>query len=141
MAEETITIGSVVIHTTDQSNWIWCTNSFVLYNERHRGADRELPGVAGVSGNPRVRDAAVFPLKLVIRGTSHDDLRSRIDQVRLAFSPITTGAGTRTVTWTRTDATSKTGECHVGPLEIGNNHGPLAVLATVDIQLDAGVWT
>lgn len=140
MAQETITIDAttdLVIHTTERSHWIWCTNSYVLYNKKVKGEDRDLPGQHGTSGNPRYLDAIVHTLQLVITGTSLANLRTNIAAVQAATDPIDTGDGTRLVTWF--DGTNTlTADCHVSPVMIGRNVGDKAVLATIELQVDAG---
>lgn len=145
--DEYLTIGSVIIGTTA----CWCVNMNVLYNERHRGDDRVLPGTAGVSGNPRILDAVVHSLELIIDGrtdsdgvsnaNAHTGLRANIAEIKTITTPVTTGDGTRTVTWTRPGSANVSASCHVGPLEIGDWISKSAVRATLDIQVDAGQFS
>lgn len=145
---EYLTIASTYIIGTRAC---FAKNLQTLHNERHRGRDRLLPGSAGVIAHPRRLAPVDFSLELVIDGhytednapvaNSHQGVRDNIDSLRAVTAPVTSGNGTRTVVWTRPNASTKTAACHVGPLIIGQSVGPGIVLATLDLSIAAGTWT
>ena len=142
---EYLTIGAVIIGTRAS----WCTNLYVLRNEERRGEDRLIPNLAGRSPYFRQRDAASHVLELVISadfdsdGVAHADLaagmEANIAELKAIADPVTTGDGTRSVTWTRRNGTSVSADCHVGPLTFGDEWDD-AILATLDIVVPAGAF-
>jgi hypothetical protein len=142
---EYLTIGSVIIGTAA----CHATNMQVLYTERQRGSDRLLPGSAGVQPYPRRVDDVMHILELVINGRYSSDgtlnanpkigVRTNIDELKSITAPVTTGDGTRSVTWTFQGG-SASADCHVGPLVIGRHFGPL-VFATLDLHVPSGQFT
>ena len=139
---EYLTIGSVIIGTAA----CHATNMQVLYNERHRGSDRLIPNVDGLVPYPRRLTAITHQLELVIDGrfTSNGvlnanamtGLRANIAEIRTVTTPVTTGDGTRSVTWTYPGG-SATADCHVGPLTLLRHIGP-AVIATLELDVPDG---
>jgi hypothetical protein len=117
-----------------------CRNLLTLYSQAYRGEDRLVPGTAGIIKNPRRLAPVDMVLELIISGTSHVATRNNIAALRAAVQPITTGTGTRLVTWTH-DAGTQTANAHVGPLTLGVTIGPKAVKATLDLRIGDGDWT
>lgn len=143
---EYLTIDGVIIGTEA----CICTNLFVLYSHAQRGADRLVPGSAGVIANPRRLAPIIHTLELEFFGDydssgaatadSHLGLRANIAEVAAIAQPVTTGDGTRTVTWTRPDASTVTADCHVGPLTVGSGSYAYA-RATLDLMVPSGAFT
>jgi hypothetical protein len=141
---EYLTIGSVIIGTAA----CHATNLQVLYTENHRGGDRLLPNVDGVSPYSRRRHEVTHTLELIIKGRYASDgtgnanamagLRANIAELKTITAPVSTGDGTRTVTWTYPGG-SASADCHVGPLIIGRHFGA-NVFATLDLHVPAGVF-
>jgi hypothetical protein len=142
---EYLTIGSVIIGTKA----CHATNLQVLYSERQRGSDRLIPNLAGVRPYSRQVADVTHVLELVINGRYTSDgvlnanpmtgIRANIAELKGIAAPVTTGDGTRSVTWTFQGG-SATADCHVGPLSIGRHFGPL-VFATLDLHVPAGAFT
>jgi hypothetical protein len=142
---EYLTIGAVIIGTRA----CHAKNLPELYTENHRGGDRLIPNVAGVVAYPRQRHDVTHTLELVINGRYASDgtlnanamagLRANIAELKTITAPVTTGDGTRTVTWTYPGG-SASAACHVGPLLIGRHFGP-SVLATLDLHVPAGLFS
>ena len=140
-----LTIGAVIIGTAA----CHATNLQVLYDEQHRGQDRLVPGSAGVIATPRRLDSVTHILQLVINGrfassgSAHADpyagVRTNIAELKTITAPVTTGDGTRSVSWTRGGSTV-TADCHVGPLLLGQHSGPI-LFATLDLTVPDGAFT
>ena len=143
--DEYLTIGAVIIGTAA----CHATNLQELYSQAHRGEDRIVPGSAGVVAYPRRLDAIRFRIELIINGRYTSDgalnadpdvgVRANIAELKTVTAPVTTGDGTRTVTWTRPGG-SVTADCHVGPLLIGRHVGP-AVFSTLELNVPAGEFS
>lgn len=142
---EYLTIGAVIIGTAA----CHATNLQELYTEQQRGGDRLLPNVDGVRPYIRRRHDVIHTLQLVIRGRFASDgtgnanamagLRANIAELKAIAEPVTTGDGTRSVTWTFPGG-SASADCHVGPLIIGRHFGA-NVFATLDLHVPAGEFT
>ena len=127
----------------------WCTNMEVLYNEEHRGSDLLVPGVPGVVPNPRRPTVIKHILQLVLDGhydsdgvlqaNPHAQVRQNIAEIKTATAPVTTGEGTRLVTWTRPEG-AVAADCHVGPLRIGARISDSVLRATLDLSVPAGAF-
>ena len=146
-AEYLTIAGTVIIGTRA----CWCTDMQMLYDEEHRGQDRLVPGTAGVIANPRRLTVVRWSLPLIINGAydsdgalqadAHQGLRDNITEIKTVSAPVSSGSGTRTVVWTRPDATTVTASAHVGPLRIGEKVSSHVVRATLDLSIPAGTWT
>lgn len=127
----------------------WCVNLEVLYNEEHRGADLLVPGTAGVVANPRRLTVVRHILQLVIDGhynsdgdlqaDAHAQARTNIAEIKAGTAPVSTGDGTRLVTWTR-PSDAVTASCHVGPLRMGERVSDSVLRATLDVSVPAGAF-
>lgn len=53
----------------------------ILSNPPLRGANDRIPGVAGATWRPKVRDAYVFSVPIVLLGSSRADLQDRRDDL------------------------------------------------------------
>lgn len=146
--DEYLTIAGTVVIGTKAA---WCTDMQMLYNEEHRGQDRLVPGSVGVVANPRRLSLIIHSLPLIITGAydsdgllqanPHQALRDNIAEIRTVTAPVSSGDGTRTVVWTRPDASTVTASCHVGPLRIGEKISSHVVRAVLDLSIPAGTWT
>lgn len=142
---EYLTIGSVIIGTKA----CHATNLQVLEDEVHRHATRLIPNVAGLRPYPSKLHALPLVLELVINGRYASDgtananaytgLRANIAELKGVTSPVTTGNGTRSVTWTYPGG-SASADCIVGPLRIGRHFGPV-VMATLDLLVVDGEFS
>ena len=140
---EYLTIDTVIIGTPA----CVCQNLYVLHSTAHRGVDRILPGSAGVVAYPRRLHAIVHQLELVFFGDLDSDgvataspqegLRDNIAEVAAIAAPVTTGDGTRSVTWTRADGSTASADCHVGPLTVGGGSSAWA-RAMLELQVPSG---
>ena len=142
---EYLTIDTVIIGTAG----CVCQNLYTLYTRTQRGADRLIPNVAGVVPYPRMMHDVTHLLELVFFGDYDSDgaptadsnlgLRANIAEVAAIAEPVTTGDGTRTVTWTRPGG-AVSADCHVGPLTVGGGSSAFA-RATLELHVPAGEFT
>jgi hypothetical protein len=126
-----------------------CLNMEVLYNTEHRGADILLPGTAGVIANPRRLTVVKHILQLVFNGNYDSDgnleadphlqVRLNVAEVAAVAAPVSSGDGTRLVTWTRPEG-AVSADCHVGPLRIGERVSSSVLRATLDLSVPDGTF-
>lgn len=135
---EYLTIGTVIIGTEA----CWCENLRVLHTDEFRGEDRIVPGSAGTTAYARVRHAVEHELELKIFGDVDSDglahatidagLTANIDEIKSVADGTV-----RSVVWTLGDGTTRSADCQLGPLSVGERSG-LFQYATLRLNVPAG---
>lgn len=140
--------------TTDFLSWdgftlappaFLCANPHALYATTLRGSDRMVPGSVGVITSPRRLAPVEVVLELTIFGDTSPagvpyadpylGVQSNLAALIAACAPVSTGNGTRSVTWTRRGALPDlVAPCIVGPVIPGADLG-WSMTATLDLVI------
>lgn len=116
-----------------------------------RGADRIIPGTAGVKARRRRQTATERTLEMLVYGDVNvsnsvysnavQGVVSNINYLRYyVVDPPSTGDGTRSATLTLATGATSTTPVHVVGFEVGESIGWGKVRATIDLSIPAGTF-
>lgn len=143
-----LTIGGISMHTYGwnilELRDLWIVTAV-------RGADRLIPGVAGLRPKPRRRTATPHSLPMTITGLSDSvgnvitDPQAQRNQLEthIAYlmdnvvAPTGTATGTRDAVLTMPSGATRTAAIHVLSITPGT-YNPIGLRATLDISIPAG---
>lgn len=135
---EYLTIGAVIIGTEA----CWCENLRILHSVEFRGEDRIVPGQAGTTAYARVRDSIFHDLELRIFGDVDSDglAHASVDAgltANIAELRTVVDGTVRTVVWNLGDGTTRSADCQLGPLVLGERAG-IFQYAVLGLNVPAG---
>ena len=135
---EYLTIGTVIIGTEA----CWCENLRVLHSTAYRGEDRIIPNVAGSIGYARKLTSVTHLLELRIfadvdsDGLAHASFAAGLTANIAEIASVADGT-LRTVVWTLGDGTTRSADCQLTDLTVGERAG-LYQPATLTLNVPAG---